>query len=151
MLESFTDECVGIGVDLLTPIRLRSFISADCYQNFVSLSIRVDLFLSQPIHQLTCDVKLSLYVHFFINQIYSHAENTPQISYYSSQTQGPFPLLLITLNNIPMLSVHRRLLSLTSIEIHNTLWPLAIQGHTLGLLNNQPVLSEKSTKSDFSH
>ena len=61
---------------------------------------------------------LSVYVHFFIIQIYSHAENTSQICCCSNLLQGSFPLYLLTPNNIPTLSAY---LAVNSCQLWN-LW-----------------------------
>ena len=48
--------------------------------------------------------KITVYYMRIIVQIYSHAENTSQISCCSNQVQKSFPQHLLTQNNIPILS-----------------------------------------------
>ena len=58
--------------------------------------------LRSPDTNWTSDDKLCRYIYVvFIIQIYSHTENTSQISNCSTKVLGSFPKHLLTPNNIP--------------------------------------------------
>ena len=67
----------------------------------------------------------------------------------SNQVQGSFPLYLLTQNSIPILSAQRWLPPQANFDTHNTVWPLALLGHSVFSTIN--LFSEKTEKSNFSY
>ena len=95
---------------------------------FASLLIQSNLF-SAVQNPKFWQQSLSLYVHFFIIQIYSRLIIYPKSASIHIKFQGHFFYYLLTQNNIPILSAYLAVTtSLASFEIHNTVWFLAIWG-----------------------